>query len=45
MNWITKIKTLGDKIKRNLKKNFLQKKKLKIRTGQAVAKDQFLKRI
>ena len=38
MNWITKIKTFGDKIKRNLQKNFQQKKKLQIQTGQAAVK-------
>ena len=41
MNWLTKIKTFGDKIKKNLQKNFQQKKKLQIQTGQVVAKVQF----
>ena len=34
MNWLTKIKVFGDKIKRNLKKNFPQKKKLKTLSGK-----------
>ena len=41
MNWLTKIKTFGDKIKKIYKKNFQQKKKLQIQIGQAVAKVQF----
>ena len=48
MNWLTKIKVFGDKIKRNLKKNFHQKKKLKILSGKqkiAVILGQFLKKI
>ena len=34
MNWLTKIKILGDKIKEILEKNFPQKKKLKILSGK-----------